>query len=239
MIENWLQTPSKLHGYYTNYHSITKEGDIINVDFNSHKRLVHISVCFKNEPDKEYVSILKSGVILQEREVSRSRVVQLDSRFMPLSHYLNQIPNPDLLYSIGGNYGLIYRKDQKQPFYYHTYTDLKKFNLKEWIQGFLKKRIKLKQKKALERTFIKKIFYRTYKEGLDIGFGVLCLSFMRNHFNFSELAFFSGFYGLTCGALDWFWRGENPFLLKVALFISVSFILIYFQVQYRMWAIFL
>ncbi len=238
-LQGWKESPSMLQGFYTHYHSFTKDGDELNVDFNVHKRLVRISAKLHQEPDKEYVSILKGGVILQEREQKSSRHVSLNSRFEHLGKHLSLINNPSLLQSIGNNYDVRSNRLSAHKIAYHTISNTHSFNFKNWIYSFFKNHMEKKRAKQRKRGFWGNLFQQTLTELFDFSIGAGAISFIHTHFSFTELSVFSGAYGLLCGAIDSFWRAKEPFLPKVAFFICLSFIFIYMQVQYRMWAIFL
>ena len=236
--EVWEKSPSKIQGYNFNYHCVTKEDDIINLDYNVYKRMVKISVRIAEEPNKEYVSILKGGVILQERETNTSHTVNLNKRLSKFGNLISQISNPDLLDCIGKNYNVVKKIENKK--YFRTKGIYKKnYNLLNYLQNFLEKHVANRNNKKNKLSSFKKFLNKLYVEFMDIGIGALILKLGNTYFSFTELAIFSGFYGLFCGALDWFWRGENPFLPKIIFFIMISFVLVYIQVQYRMWGIYL
>ena len=235
---HWQVGPSLRRGYYYNYTIQTIEGDDLSIDFNPLDKVVRISLCPARENRKEYVTTLKAGTILQSREKLTKYSLDLTSRLSPFANYFSRLQNPALLQAIGGNFHL-----PKAPSGMHLYSRLPIRFLRQpqnpW--KIFKKYIERKRRlEAEERPRLQKLWRRLPNELFDISIGVLLIWIgSLGYLSLTELAFFSGCYGIFCGAVDWVWRQRPPFFLKTAFFVGVSSAIVYVQVQYRMWALYL
>lgn len=240
----WKVRPSEVDGYIRNYSMVTPEGDEINVDFNFSREMVRVSVKLDTENGREYFAVIKSGTILQERDVSARRPVDLTAKVREAKKYFKYLPDDTILRAIGGNYELPttnvfeeYRSSTKQghPGYY-PYTTEKRGFLKR-IRDYLEYR---REEERKPRPLWIKILRRFPDELFDLSLaGVLTIAYMGHYLNLTEFAGFIGALGIFSGAWDWLWRQRNPFLPRVILLLAVSAIAVYYQIQYRVWGIFL
>ena len=201
--------------------------------------MVQITLRLHGEHGREYTSIIKSGTIIRERDVTSSRAVDLTSRIYPYRHYFGLLREDMLLRTVGGNYGIPHEPYQVNlPRILHVPEfRLDKLNLLERIKNYLKKK---RHKEQEELPFYKKIIRRIPSEMMDISIGgVLFWAYIMQYISIQELAGFSGFLGIASGAFDWVWRQRNPFLPKVIMLLGMSSLAILYEIQYRSWSIFL
>lgn len=237
----WKVKPSQTEGYHRSYHTETQNGDLLAVDFNYPRRMVRISLQMASEGMREYVSVIKSGTILQEREVVGRRTVDLTHKISPLIPYFSLLPDTALLETIKGCYGIpqtnpLATRNGKLPtlpIYHKKYG----FSLRKLLREYLEKK---RQKEQQTTGFFRKLLHRLPAECLDIGIGFLMLGlFGAGFMNLTELAGYTGSLALFCGAWDWVWRQRDPFIPKILALLSLSGWAVYWQIQNRMWAIFL
>ena len=236
--EAWRMAPSSLEGYQNNYSLIMENGDFLSLDFSPVRRMIHISLSLVSENDREYTAAIKDGHILQERERISRAPVDLEPRLAPFIKFFAQIPDPSLLRVMGGSFGAPKILAKDNPYNLRIYKlYLPRNPLKQLKEGLKQKR--LKEAKPCSR--LRRLWRRLPQETFDLGLGALmiCILGYKGYLGFAELACLSGFYGIFSGAFDWLWRQRSPFVPKVAFFIGVSMLLVYWQVQYRMWAIYL
>lgn len=239
---SWRVSPSRIAGYYRNYYAITPEGDEISVDFNFPRQMVRISLKREEERGREYVAVIKSGTILQEKDLAGRRALDLTSRIYPLRKYFALLHDATLLKAIGGIYNI-----PTQPLHLvqndgrYSYADrfpmVRDQNLLQWIRDHLARKRELENREA--PAYIR-LIRRLPDELLDISLGMLLIiAYLQNYLSLTELAGFAGFWGIFSGAMDWVWRQRDPFLPKVVLMLAVSGGAVYYQIQNRIWGIFL
>ena len=239
---NWRVSDSERDGYIYNYFLETflspGKGTTVNVDFNPVRNMVRIQLNSAAEANKEYVAIVKSGNVLQERENISREPLNLTSRISPLSKHFCQLEETGILHVINGNFQLpkssiLYKKEllYKKNFF------IKKQSIRQFIKNHLAAR---RHAESQARGFVQKLLRRLPNETFDGGIGALFfLAFSQGYLSFSQLALAFGFFGISSGAVDIFWRQRSPFIPKVAFFVGCSAAMVYTQVQYRMWAIYL
>ncbi len=235
----WQVGPSQQEGYQRCYTSETPDGDQLKVDFNFARRMARIEVAIAAERHRTYIAVIKSGVILQERELSSRRSLDLNSRMAPLARYFAHLPDAVLLQSLGGVYGLPAMPAmpvRKGPKLSELYPLQRQFRIWHWLQTRLERRRRYWESLGPWQ----KLWRRVPEELFDLSVGaMLLLLYGLGFLNLTELAGALGALALFSGAVDWTLRQRDPFLPKVLLLIVASFYAVYLQVQYRMWAIFL
>ncbi len=234
----WEISPSKIEGYHHNYYIETLNKDELSVDFNPTREMVRISLSIASEGKKEYITTLKNGIVLQEREGSTRRPVELSSKISRFTEYFYHLNNPSILQAIGGNFNL--PKVPKEPYSPppKLYRKFLHQSISPW-QAFKKYIHKKRLIEKKKRSFLERFLKRLPNEIIDICLGSLLFAIgSQGYLSLTELACLSGFYGIFCGALDWLWRQRSPFLPKVFLFIGISIFTFYTHVQYRFWGIY-
>ena len=237
---HWKSGASKQEGYYKNYSIDTADGDHIELDYNFPRQMVRISLKPHDEPGREFAVVIKSGTILQERELNRRRSMDLYSRFSRHAKIFAFLRDESILTIIGGTYGFpvksVYSGNKEK--YHSDYIPRKhKKNFFQKIRSYLEKK---HLRENQERSFQDALIRRLPDEILDLCLGSsLIIFYFLGFFSNAQLATLSGFLGLSMGAFDWVWRQRNPFLPKVLFMLSISAFSVYTQIQYRMWGIFL
>ena len=235
----WKIRPSQADGYIRNYHIEFSDGDKISIDYNYSRQMVRINLQLADENGREYLAIIKSGTILQEREIASKRPVNIHSRVAHFLPYFRALPDPGLLKAIGGNYDIPIEPITPQGFKsgridFHLFP--RRAGLFTRLRNYLEKKREIERKGSVFRRF----FRRLPAELADISLGmVLLIAYLHQMVNIGELAAGLGFLGVFSGALDWVWRQRSPFVPKVALLLAMSGSAVFFQVQYRVWGIFL
>ena len=235
----WNVRPSEEEGYARCYFTETDDGDQLEVDFNFAREMVKITLTLDAEYGRQYVALVKSGTILQERDITSRHSVDLTSRLAPFAGLFAHLPDEPLLRSLGGNYGLPTEPTEvpRQRRHIPDIVPLDTFNLFEQIRRYLRKKRELESRPA---PFYVKWLRRLPDEIFDLGLGAAFFyAFTLGYMNIAEFAAAVGFLGVFAGAIDWCWRQRDPFLPKVSILLAASAAAVYYQVQYRMWAIFL
>ncbi|MCB1324229.1 MAG: hypothetical protein KDK35_03335 [Leptospiraceae bacterium] len=237
----WKANPSAQEGYTRNYSTETADGDIISVDFNFARQMVRIALSVAREHHRQYIAVIKSGTVLQERELAGKRSLDLTSRIAPVAGYFRFLPDEMLLRSIGGNYGVPLLPDLPGSSYAREHLPIHPLRQKFQPLRSLRRYLTRKRERALRpRGPVRRFFRRLPAEIWDLTLGgLLCLAYTWGGLNLTELAGYLGVAGLVCGAWDWVWRQRDPFMPKVLAFMAASGFAVYMQVQHRMWAIFL
>ena len=237
----WKVRPSEREQYSKTYYTTTPEGDELVVDFNFGREMVQIHLTLAKEYGREYLAVIKSGTILRERDQGARRQLDLTSRIYPLRKYFSYFPDELALKAIGGNYGLPelphnQKPGERPPLPPSAIVTFQEAPLWEKLKAFLKERRETYQ----SLPFFGRCLRRLPAEFLDISFGCLILwSYLQSYLTAGELAGLLGFLGIGSGALDWFWRQRGPFLPKVILLLTGSALAVYYQIQYRLWGIFI
>lgn len=235
----WRARPSTIDGYQRCYYSETPQGDRIEIDFNYARQMARILVALESDRGREYISVIKSGTIIQERELASKRSLDLTSRMAVFAKAFAGLPDANVLRVIGGNYGLPIlpllpdlRGDR--------WRELKPLTRVWSPVRFIQARLKARRERESRRTFWESLLHRLPAEFGDLALGgALVWAYLNQWLDLTELAGYAGALGVFSGALDWVWRQRDPFIPKVAALMAVSAFAVYTQVQYRMWAIFL
>ncbi|MBI3394501.1 MAG: hypothetical protein HY042_01560 [Spirochaetia bacterium] len=230
----WRASRSGIEGYHRSYEMETPEGDEIKVDFNSRREMVRLQVSIAREFGRQYVAVIKSGTILQEKDFTSRRSVDLSSRLIPLRRYFEFLPDSGALRAMGGSYG-----------YPTTVSDTpgRRFSMSP---QFLARRSQSGMRRLLrllrghrEATLGERIRERIVSEGILVLPALAIAAAYQSHvIGLAECAGLLGFLGVMTGALEWI-IGRDPFLPRVALLLMASGAAVYTEIQYRMFSIFL
>lgn len=243
--EKWCVSPSRLKNYQKNYSLNLENRDFLSVDFDAVRRIAHISLSLASEDYKEYEVTIKDGYRVQERERNSRSPIDLSSRLAPFAKLLTQIPDPLLVRALGGNFGIpkplslsLSKEELRRLRVYKFYFSRNPWKL---FKRYLSSRRAKEARYSQKQNFWQGLLRRLPQESFDLGAGLFLLYILnfKGYLGFAELACFSGAYGIFSGALDWLWRNRSPFIPKVAFFIAIGAVLLYWQVQYRMWAVYL
>ncbi len=237
----WNVRPSAEEGYSRCYFTETAEGDRIEVDFNFGRAMARVTLTLNREFGRQYVAVVKSGTILQERDITSRQPVDLTSRIAPLGPLFGAIPDEALLRSLGGNYGLprqpSFTVPRSRRYGSGDLLPLDRLNVFALIRRYLQKKRNIE---ALPAPFYARWLRRLPDEILDLSLGCgLYFAYTLGFLQLGQFAVATGFLGLFTGAIDWVWRQRAPFLPKVAILLAASVAAVYYQVQYRIWGIFL
>ncbi len=240
----WKTRQSQQEGFTRTYYTETPEGDELEVDFSFARRMVRICLRSASENGREYVSLIKGGTILQEREVAGKRSVDLTSRLSRFAQYFAFLPEAPVLEAIGGCYGL-----PEEPLFpagrdrggrgSDVLPITTRFSLLELIREYLAKK-RDRARKERYAPWYSRLLRRMPAELTDLSVGLwLYWAYLQNMFGVTELAGYLGALGVFAGATDWLWRQRDPFLPKVMILMCASAVTVYWQIQYRMWGVFL
>ncbi len=235
----WKVQPSRREGYYRCYSVVTAEGDRLEVDYNHGRSMVHIQLTLEAEHGRQYVSVIKSGTILRERDATSSRPTDLTRRMAPFAPLFSFLRDEGLLRSIGGTYGIPVAPAVVAPprLFGRALPSLQMPGLLERLRRYLEER---RRDEERSRPWRERVLRRLPAELGDacLAGGLLGCGFL-GWLGMGELAGYLGFWAILSGAIDWLIRGRSPFLPKVASILVLAAGVVYVQVQYRMWAIFL
>lgn len=241
----WRATPSNQEGYHRAYSTESPEGDLLEVDFNFGRRMARISLKVAQENGREYVAVIKSGTIIQEREVAGKRSLDLTSRIGKFDRYFAHFPEASVLETIGGAYGLPTQPEAPEAGQKGSPEERGIYRIYPFERQFrpiraLKRHLRKKREREQNRGPIASFINRLPGDCFDLAIGALLYyAFLQNWLNLTELAGYLGVLAVTSGAVDWLWRQRDPMLLKVTGLLGASAYAVYIQVQYRMWAIWL
>ena len=239
LVYMWKVKPSEQEGYYRTYYMDTPEGDHLEVDFNNVRNMVRISLKPEREAGREYVAIIKSGTIIRERDVTSARPMDLTSRILPLIEKFGFIREDQVLRAIGGNYGIPLSPTaiNLPRIYRETSLDPRNLRLLDKLRNYIDEK---RKEEAKPRTLAQRFFRRLPAEFIDLSLGFMLFgAYYWQYLNLTELAGFVGFLGIMSGAVDWIWRQRDPFLPKVLSLLALSFGAVCYQMQYRLWGLFL
>lgn len=229
----WKVKPSRREGYHKTYYTETAEGDSILIDFNNVRQMVRIQVTIESEGGRQYACVIKSGTILQERDLTVGRPMDITSRIAPLRFFIGSIPDDMLRSAIRGSYGIPLNgpsPGMRRARIVHT-------------RKVPRMQLLLRRKRARERrpgTMWQKVFRRIPAEGFQIAcVGTFALGYLHNLLGMAQFACLVGFFGLWSGAYDWLVRDKSPFLPRICCMLGISGYAIWLETQYKIWGIFL
>ncbi len=229
----WKVKPSRREGFHKTYYTETAEGDQILIDFNHARQMVRIQVTVEAEGGRQYACIIKSGTILQERDITVGRPMDITTRIAPLRHFIASIPDDMLRKTIGGNYGI----PITGPMPGMRRARLVRQRRVPRLQRFLRKK---RARESQPASLFHRILRRIPAEGFQIAcVGGLALAYLHNLMSIAQFACLVGFFGLWSGAYDWLVRAKNPFLPRIVGMLGISGYSIWLETQYKIWGIFL
>ena len=227
----WKVKASAREGFYRTYYTTTPDGDEIVIDFNNTRAMTRIQLTVASEGGRQYFCVIKSGTILQERDMTVGRPLDISSRIFPFRFLIGSIPDDMLRKAIAGNYGI--------PL---TVPKAKRARL-----VVRKKPSRIRRLLALKRqrerqplTPFQRFLRRLPAEAFQTGcVTALAMSQLHGWLTLAQFACLVGFFGLWSGAYDWVVRQTSPFLPRVAAMLAISAYSVWTQIQYSLWGIFL
>ena len=236
--DTWQQRTSTLEGYHKNY-VLRKSpaGDLLNVDLNVFRKMVHLRLRFIDKKEQEYVAIIKEGKILQERENSTKKYINFSKYLAPFIGSFSKIPDPNILDIIGGHFGLALTSKFQKSYLLQKRDSKFIYNIWQNIKQYFQEKYENQKTKRERKSLLSRFLQRLLQETLDIAIGlsIVYFIFKSNSLSFDELALVSGSYAILISAFDLIWRRRTPFIPKAFLFIAIGGTLIYLQIQYRIW----
>ncbi|MCB1166750.1 MAG: hypothetical protein KDK37_10500 [Leptospiraceae bacterium] len=235
----WKSGPSRLEGYSRHYRTETPDGDEIELDFHFAREMVRITLNLASENGRQYVSVIKKGVVLQERDFSGNRDADLSWRMAKFKEWFDYFPDNHVLASMGGVYGLPLKSRLHQEFIYESrpWEALKPVRLVDEVRRYLERK---RRKEDRVIGIFPRLLRRLPSEALDLALGLsLFALFLSGWLSPARFAFMAGAFGLAAGGLDWLWRQREPFLPKIVLFQGLAAYAIWHEMQMRLWGIFL
>ncbi|MCE9599335.1 MAG: hypothetical protein K8S54_15330 [Spirochaetia bacterium] len=230
----WKVKPSERDGFHKTYYTVTPDEDQIIIDSNHARQMVRIQLTIAREGGRQYACVIKSGTILQERDITVGRPMELTARMFPFRQLIGAIPDSMLRRTIGGNYGIPTTAPASTGTGRVRLVRIPRVNR---FQRFLRK------KRAAENrpgAWYQHLFRRLPAEAFQVGcVCALALGYFHQLLSTAQFACLVGFFGLWSGAYDWLVRQKNPFIPRVAGMLGVSAYAVWLQVQYRIWGIFL
>ena len=221
------QTPGS-SGFQRSFIAETPLGDIIQADLNFHEKLVRLTLEVSRERGKTYISTIKNGSILKEKDLSSGRNIPLYNKFYPYRDLIACIPDPDFLEAISGVYDIYlpdfpqreserYRESTK---YDHIFGIRRESYWQKFLRQWREERIRNKIAKGPLGKRIKKRFFGEVHD-LLLGAGISA-AFYFHYFDYVILGLILGTMGVFTGGLDWWLRKRNPLLTKVLLFLTAG-----------------
>ncbi|MCE9500958.1 MAG: hypothetical protein K8R21_10745 [Leptospira sp.] len=218
----WKRSKSDIQGFHKSYKAETPDGDLLQVDFNYHERLVRLNVQLARERGKSYVATVKQGSIIREKDVTTNRNTSIKGKVHPFRYIFSCIPDDDLLESVGGAYEISRVSLGKQllagelppndgePFR----TEKKRESFFEYLQR------RRQEKIGRDGTFLQRVKRRFWGELHDFLFGSsLGLAVYYHFFDFSILGLSLAIFAFFSGGMDWILRNRNPLMIKVFFFL--------------------
>ncbi|MBM9577369.1 hypothetical protein JWG45_09410 [Leptospira sp. 201903070] len=221
----WKKESPPARGYTKSYSATTPTGDILQADLNFHEKKVRITLEIAGENGRIYIATIKDGTVLQEKDLSSGRMVPIYSKLAPFQEIFSCLPDPDLLSTLGGQYGIsksplgqtetnIPRPWETSTRYDHIFGihHQKTF----WQRIFSRER-------EYKEPWIVRVKKRFWSEFQDLLLGACsALGIYYAYTDFYLLGFSLAVFGLLFGGLDWMLRKRNPLFVKVLLFMSLG-----------------
>jgi hypothetical protein len=206
----WKRNKTLPKGFSKSFRQTTPSGDELQVDYNFHENLVRLSLSVSLEKGRNYITTIKNGTIIRERDVSNGMNSSLKKKFLPFREIFSSIPDNDILETIGGVYEIEKQELQK----YESDREIEVTN-----NSKEEKLTKIHFKDKL-KSFYRNLRIRILDDLYDTLLGIsLCVAIYLHFFDMVLLGFSLGFMGLFFGTLDWTLRSRNPMLLKVLSFL--------------------
>lgn len=235
----WQVRSSDQEGFTRTYFTSTPAGDELEVDFHFARKMVQIRITLAEEHGRQYTAVIKSGTIIRERDITSRRALDLTSRMYPLREIFGYLPEEMVLRVIDGSYGIPNRPYLDAGERAHR-LPIPLFSGQLSLRDRLKKYLDQKREVEGKLSALQRFVRRIPAEISDLALGSLLLwGFFQDYLTLIEFAGFCGFLGIFLGAVDWLWRQRSPFLPKVILLLTGSLLAVYYQIQYRIWGVFL
>lgn len=235
----WKSGPSRLEGYSKHYYTETADGDELELDYHFAREMVRITLTMASERGRQYVAVIKKGVILQERDFSGNRDADLSSRIARFKDWFEYFPDNHVLSSLAGAYGLPLKSKLHQDLVRESraWENLKPMRLADEFRRYMDRK---RRREDRVQGIGPRLLRRLPSEALDIAVG-LCMfaAFLMGKIGPGEFAFLGGAYGLAAGGLDWLWRQREPFIPKILFFHGLAAWTVWHEMQMRLWGIFL
>lgn len=231
LLPQWRVKTSAREGFHRTYFTTTPDGDEILIDFNNTRAMARIQLTVAREGGRQYFCVIKSGTILQERDMTVGRPLDISSRIFPFRFLIGSIPDDMLRKAIAGNYGIPVSVPRSKRA--RLIIRKKPSRVKRLLA--LKRQRERRPGTRLER-FLRRLPAEAFQTGCVTA---LALSQLHGWLSLAQFACLVGFFGLWSGAYDWVVRQKNPFLPRVAAMLAVSGYSVWLQVQYRIWGMFL
>lgn len=237
----WKKQPATIQGFTQSYRAETPSGDILEVDFNFHDRLVRLSLQISEENGKIYAATVQKGSILKEKDITFGRNYPIHRKIAPFRDIFSCLPNPDILESIGGAYEIspiplgnperrigrgIYenlkstRISDEYEYYVGKYDHIFGIIREPWHKRWFRKYINLsKKREPLWVRFKRRFWAETLDIIMGIGFGWFIYN---SYYNFIILGLCLGAFGLVAGGMDWILRKRDPLIVKVLSFLALG-----------------
>ncbi len=207
----WKRNRSPNKGFSKSYRAVSPLGDIFQVDYNFHENLVKLSLSLASEKSKSYITTIKNGTIIREKDSLNGTSKSLKKKFVPFKNIFSSIPDKDILSLLIG----IYEISDIQPDLDHSekIAAIPSFD-KDSVE---KKTLSFREKLSKQYASLK---LRVLDDFYDSILGIsICLAIYLHYFDFVLLGFALGFMGLFFGSIDWIIRNRNPLFLKVISFL--------------------
>ncbi|XDD51495.1 hypothetical protein AB3N59_07100 [Leptospira sp. WS92.C1] len=221
----WKKESPPARGYTKSYSATTPSGDILQADLNFHEKKVRLTLEIAGENGKIYISTVKDGVVIQEKDLSNGRMIPIHSKLAPFQEIFSCLPDPDLLSTLGGLYGI-----SKNPLGQNEERTQRPWETSrryDHIFGIDRERTFLQRIFSRERNYkepwIVRFKKRFWSECADLFLGTSCgICVYYGYTDFYLLGFSLAVFGLLFGGLDWILRKRNPLFVKVLLFMSLG-----------------
>ncbi len=232
----WEAGSSKIEGYHRFYELETDQGDQIRVDFNMRRSMVRLAVTVAREKHRQYISVIKSGTILQEKDFLSRRSLDLHSKISPLRRYFDFLPDGNILRAMGGAYGLPTQTTAHPRLAHPILTARRALRAKgarfgRFLDAVRGRRAQSFGERVKER-IASELFFSLPVLGAAAGYYV-------HAFNLAGLALVLGILGLFSGAFEWLVLRKDPFLPRVTALVLAAGAVLHTEIQYRIYGLFL
>lgn len=232
----WEAGSSKIEGYNRFYELETDQGDQIRVDFNMRRSMVRLAVTVAREKHRQYIAVIKSGTILQEKDFLSRRSLDLHTKISPLRRYFDFLPDGNILRALGGAYGLPTHTTAHPRLAHPILTARRALR----VEGARFSRFLNAIRSRRGRTFRERVRDRLASE-LFFSLPVLgaAAGYYLHAFNMAGLALVLGALGLVSGAFEWIVLRKDPFLPRVTALVLAAGAVVHTEIQYRIYGLFL
>jgi hypothetical protein len=221
----WKISRKRTHGYDKSYIAKTPEGDTLRVEFNHKEDIVKLSIQEASDKKKEYISIVKKGTSIREKEVSSNANSSFKRKLYRFKDVFSSLPDDDILESLAGiyNLSLVSRGVEETDL---TSDSSGEFSTKQSIPGetfFQRLKRYAFPPSSKNKSFLKTLKERAWCETADLILGASASFFVYYYYyDYVILGLALAALGFFFGALDWIIRNRDPLLLKVLLFSCVG-----------------